>query len=149
MQKKLLWRAFLLLHAVKYSSPTWHCKRLLRTLRILEETMKNKGLLRMTSRKPSRSTSLSTTACTSVDTFVIVYALLNRVDGCARYADKVCAHSLYVMHEEVQKLSLDCLFAEPFWNTQQHKKLFLRLDSHKASGRLNKSRIITTKRPEL
>ena len=41
-----------------------------------------KGLLRIASRKRSRSTSLSTTACTSVETFAIVHALLDRVDDC-------------------------------------------------------------------
>ena len=33
---------------------------------------------------------LSTNACTSVDTFAIVYALFDRVNGCARHHDKVC-----------------------------------------------------------
>ena len=28
-------------------------------------------------------------------------------------------HSLCAPHEAVQKLSIDCFFAEPFWNTQQ------------------------------
>ena len=34
--------------------------------------------------------SLSTTACTSVDTFAVVHALLDRVDGYTRHPDKVC-----------------------------------------------------------
>ena len=40
--------------------------------------------------------SLSTTAYTSVDTFAIIHALLDRVDGCARYLDKVCKLTHYV-----------------------------------------------------
>ena len=34
--------------------------------------------------------SLSTTACASVDTFAIIHAPLNRVDGCARHPEIVC-----------------------------------------------------------
>ena len=34
--------------------------------------------------------SLSTAACTPVDTFAIVYALLDCVDDCVRHLDKVC-----------------------------------------------------------
>ena len=58
---------------------------------------------------------LSTTACTSVDTFAIVHRLLDRVGGCARHPDKVRDFS-HVMSrtKEVQTLSLNCLSAEPF-----------------------------------
>ena len=51
--------------------------------------------------------------CTSVDTFTIVHALLDRVDGCARLT-RLQPHSRCVPHEEVQTLSLDCLSAEPY-----------------------------------
>ena len=58
-------------------------------------------------------------------------------------------HSLCVMHEEVQKLLLDCLSAEPFWNLQQYLKInFLRYHSHRASGGLNKNRLISAKQLE-
>ena len=40
--------------------------------------------------------SLSTTVCTSVDTFPIVYAILDSIDGCARHPDKVCVLSHFV-----------------------------------------------------
>ena len=52
---------------------------------------------------------LLTTDCKSVDTFAVVIALLDCVDGYARYPDKVC-HLTYL----VKKLSLDCLSVEPF-----------------------------------
>ena len=48
--------------------------------------------------------------------------------------------SLCVPHEEVQKLSLDCLSVEPFWSTQQQQIFFLRCHSYRASGGLNKPR---------
>ena len=57
--------------------------------------------------------SLSTTACTSVDTFAIVHALFDRVDGYAKPA-RFTPHSLCVSHKEVQKLSIYCLSAESF-----------------------------------
>ena len=40
--------------------------------------------------------SLSTAACTSVDTFAVVHALLDRVDGYARHPDKVCDFTHFV-----------------------------------------------------
>ena len=49
-----------------------------------------------------------------MDTFVIVHALLDGIDGCARHPDKVCDLSISVPHEERQKLSLDCLSVKPF-----------------------------------
>ena len=64
----------------------------------------------------SRDNSLSTSSCTPVDTLVIIHALLDHVDGCVR---PTRPHSLCVPHEEVQKLSLDCLSADLFWNAQQ------------------------------
>ena len=42
--------------------------------------------------------SLSTTACTSVDIFAIVHALLYRIDGCARHTDKVCDLTHFASH---------------------------------------------------
>ena len=44
----------------------------------------------------SKDKSLSTTACTSVDTFAIAHALLDRVDGCVRPIKFVLTYSLCV-----------------------------------------------------
>ena len=53
-----------------------------------------KGLFRIASRKQLKSKSLSTTVCTSVETFAIVHALLDRVHNCERHPDKAC----YLIH---------------------------------------------------
>ena len=42
--------------------------------------------------------SRSITACTSVDTFNIVPALLDRVDGCARHPHKICGLTHLLSH---------------------------------------------------
>ena len=47
--------------------------------------------------------------------------------------DKVCDLTHFVSaHEEEQKLSLDCLFAELFWNTQQKQTIFIDVTDHRA-----------------
>ena len=44
--------------------------------------------------------SLSTTACTSVDTFAIAYALLDPLDGCARHPDNVWGLTHFVFSQK-------------------------------------------------
>ena len=59
------------------------------------------------------------------------------------------SHSLCVPHEEMQKLSLNCLSAEPFWNTHQEQIFFFYVTVTEHRGGLNKCRIITAIQSEL
>ena len=63
--------------------------------------------------------SLSITACTSVDTLAIVYALLDCVDGCARHPDKVSDLTHFVSSTKKYRHFHSIISAVPFWNTQQ------------------------------
>ena len=78
----------------------------------------------------------------------IVNALLYWVD-CLRDTPRRFATSLiFVPHKEVQKRLLYC-FCRAILKYTTITNLFLRYHSHRASGGLNKSQIITAKLPEL
>ena len=87
--------------------------------------------------------SLSTAACTSVDTVAIVYVLLDRVDGCAR-PTRFLTPLTFCCADMFSRLSLCGAILKYTTITN----IFLQYHSHRASGGLNKSRIITAKQPE-
>ena len=60
--------------------------------------------------------SLSTPACTSVDTFAIVHALLDRVDGVIRHPDKISDPTHFVAHTKKCRN-----FVEPFCDHNKNK----------------------------
>ena len=95
----------------------------------------------------SRDNSLLTTACTSIDTFAIVHALLDHVDGCARPTSSATSLTLCPAQrsaETVNRLSL----CRAILKYTKMTSIFL-CHSHRSSGGLNKSRIITAKQSEL
>ena len=63
--------------------------------------------------------SLSTITYTSFDTFAMVHALLDRVDGCARHPDKICNLSHFVSRTKKCRNFHSIVSAEPFWYIQQ------------------------------
>ena len=90
----------------------------------------------------------STTACMSVDTFAIIHALLNRIDGCARHAYKICALTQFVSCTKKCRNFHSIVSLRSHFEIHNNNKPFLRCHSHRELGELNKSRIITTKQPE-
>ena len=93
--------------------------------------------------------SLSTIACTSIDIFAIVYALLDRVDGCARHRDKICDLTHFGSCTKKCRNFHSIISLQSQFEIRNNNNLFLRCQSHRTSGGLNKSQIITAKQPEL
>ena len=91
---------------------------------------------------------LSTTACTSVDTFTIVHALLDCVDGCARPTRFATSLTLYSARRSAETLNRFSLCGTSLKYTRMTDS-FLWCRSDWTSCVLNKSRIITAKPPEL
>ena len=90
--------------------------------------------------------SLSISSWTSVDTFAIVHALLDCVDGCTRHSDKVCDLTHFASRTKKRRSAgtftrLSLCGAILKYTTITN--LFLRCHSHRESHGLNKNRIIT------
>ena len=94
--------------------------------------------------------SLSNTACTSVDTFAIVHALLDRVDSCARQPDKVCDLTHLVSRtKKCRNFQLIFSLRSNFEIHNNNKSFSSMSQSQSIGGGGLKSRITTAKQPKL
>ena len=124
-----------------------------------QQTVVNRDSLRNASRGTASNgipqvvaihNSLSTTACTSVDNFAIIHALLNRVVGYANPVKELIATLLtWCPARRCTETFTRLSFCGAILKYITITNLFLRCHSHKASFGLNKSRVITAKLREL
>ena len=79
----------------------------------------------------------------------IVHELVEHVDGCARHPDKVCDLCRFVSHTKKCRNFYSIVSLQSQFEYTTIANLFLRCHSHRASGGLNRSRIMTAKQPKL
>ena len=92
--------------------------------------------------------SLSTTTCTSVDIFAIVHAVLDRVDGHSRPTRIATLLNLCPAQRSAETFTRLSLCGAILKYTTI-TNIFLRCHSHRISGGLSKSRIMSAKQPKL
>ena len=97
---------------------------------------------------PSNGIQQTATVHNSFDHCLHRSCAFDRVDGCVR-SKRFATYSLCVLHEELQKLLLDCRLSLCGVILNYTTITNLRCHSHRASCGLNKGRIITAKQTEL